>query len=123
MKLSDHQWEFLKDLALLTIFANDWGYKLTGGELWRTERTQKYYLAAGKSKTLNSQHLKRLAQDYNVFLAGKLLNKSNLEDWEKIKFLGDYWESLNPLNRWGGDFNKNNIKDGFIDTPHFERYV
>ena len=23
-------------------------------------------------------------------------------------------------NRWGGDFNKNGVEDGFIDTPHFE---
>nr|WP_223154740.1 hypothetical protein [Campylobacter concisus] len=29
--------------------------------------------------------------------------------------MGNYWESLNTLNRWGGNF-KN-----FIDVPHFER--
>jgi hypothetical protein len=37
--------------------------------------------------------------------------------------LGDYWESLDENNRWGGDFNGNDKKDGFIDAPHFERNI
>ena len=121
MKLSDHQWEFLKDVALLIEFANQHDYKLTGGELWRPKEMQKIYFDSSRSKTMNSQHLKKLAIDLNVFFDGRSLNRR--DDWDQIKFLGDYWESLSDLNRWGGDFNKNDIKDGFIDSPHFERYI
>ena len=31
--------------------------------------------------------------------------------------LGAYWESLNPLNSWGGNGKK------LVDTPHFSRGV
>ena len=64
---------------------------------------------------MESKHLSRLAVDYNVFVEGELTY-----DWQKIKLLGDHWESLDPNNRWGGDWNNNDRKDGFIDTPHFE---
>jgi hypothetical protein len=32
MKLSDHQFEFLKDVASLILFADRRGYKVTGGK-------------------------------------------------------------------------------------------
>lgn len=120
MTLSDHQWEFLQDIAMLIMFAWHKNIKLTGGELQRTEEMQRIYLAQKKTKTLNSQHLKKLAIDFAVFKPGEDVPTY---DWDSIKVLGDYWESLNPLNRWGGDFNKDNIKNGFIDSPHFERLV
>jgi hypothetical protein len=118
MKLSDHQWQFLQHLADLITFARINGYKLTGGELERTEEMQKIYFKTGASKTMDSQHLKKLAIDLNVFFRGQLTY-----DWETVKVLGDFWESLDPLNRWGGDFNQDDKKNGFIDTPHFERYI
>ncbi len=56
--------------------------------------------------------MKRCAMDFNVFVDGKLT-------WDKevIRPLGEYWESLNAKNRWGGNFKS------FIDVPQFERYV
>ena len=57
-------------------------------------------------------HLKRLAVDFNFFVNGKLTYNR-----VTIAPLGDYWESLNPLNKWGGHWKK------FIDVPHFEMKV
>jgi hypothetical protein len=115
MSLSDKQWEFLKDFSLLISFCDRKGIKVTGGELYRTEYQQKEYIKKGLSKTMKSKHLKRLAIDLNFFIKGKyVVNKKELQ------FIGDFWESLNPKNKWGGNFNQG-VKNGFIDTPHFER--
>jgi hypothetical protein len=125
MTLSDHQWEFLKDVAKLIQFAEQQGIKLTGGELDRTIDQQRIYYSQGKSKTMNSNHLRRLAIDLNVF---KDIDKDGDKDYttryKHVKVLGDYWELLHPRNRWGGDWNGNDINDEkFIDTPHFERNI
>jgi hypothetical protein len=41
-------------------------------------------------------------------------------DVDLIRPYGEYWKSLNPLNRWGGDFK---MKKGKSDAGHFERNV
>lgn len=119
MSLSDEQWLFLKDVSKLIAFAAQHEYKLTGEWLFRNEEVQRKLVNEGLSKTMNSYHLKKLAIDLNVFFQGRLL--SGKKDWNEIKFLGDYWESLNEKNRWGGDWNMNDKPDGFIDSFHFER--
>jgi peptidoglycan L-alanyl-D-glutamate endopeptidase CwlK len=110
MTLSDHQWQFLQDVSLLVQFALEHGYKLTGGELWRTEEQQRIYLDRKLSKTMDSKHLKRLAIDLNVFVNGKLA--STRADFVE---LATYWRSLSPHNvsgyDWGWDYN------------HFERKI
>ena len=118
MSLVNEQWLFLLDVAKLIQAANFLGYTLTGGELYRTEEQQKIYVSTGKSQTMDSQHLKRLAIDFNVFFKGQLTY-----DCDTIKVLGDIWGGLSPQNRWGGDFNKNDKRDGFLDLPHFERQI
>ena len=118
MKLSQYQRIFTKNIAKLIVFANEKGIELTFGEAYRTREQQLIYMQSGKSKTMRSNHLKRLAVDFNFFVDNELTY-----NWDIIKILGDYWETLHPLNRWGGDWNKNDIKDGFIDTPHFEMNV
>jgi len=122
MTLRETQSEFIIDVAKLIFWANDNGYKLTGGELYRTKNQQFLYyygfnllfdgflkLVKGKrrSKTMSSKHLNRLAIDLNLFINGRLTY--NREDY---KPLGEYWESLNPKNVWGGRFD---------DTDHFQR--
>ncbi len=118
MRLSDYQQLFSINIAKLILFAEQQEIKLTFGHAYRSPEEQKRLYQEGKSKTLNSNHNRRLAVDFNYFINGRLTY-----DWHKIKILGDYWESLHPLNRWGGDWNKNDIKDGFIDVPHFEMAV
>lgn len=115
MKLSEKQQIFTQNIGKLIEFARCNNIGLTFGHAWRSNEEQLRLVQEGKSQTMNSNHLNRLAVDFNVFIKGKLTWK-----WEDIKPLGDYWETLHPLNRWGGDWNKNNKKDGFIDSPHFE---
>lgn len=111
MSVTDQQWLFLLDVAKLIQKAESLEIKLTGGELYRTEEQQAIYLKEGKSKTMNSKHRKRLAIDFNFFINGKLTYEK-----AKVQVLGDFWESLSPQNRWGGNWQ-------FQDTPHFERVV
>jgi hypothetical protein len=51
----------------------------------------------------NTAHGNQLAIDMNAFKNGIYLTKS--EDWNE---LGEYWESLHPLCRWGGRWNDGN---------------
>lgn len=106
------QHEFLKDVAKLIYFADQQGIVLTGGDLYRSKEQQQIYIDEGKSKTLNSKHLERLAIDFNFFIKGVLTYKK-----KDIQVLGDYWEALNSKNRWGGNW------ESFVDCPHFERGV
>lgn len=109
MSLLKTQSEFLLDAARLITFAASSGFTVTGGELYRTAEQQKIYVERKLSKTMDSQHLKRLAIDINLFANGEVCKAA---DYAK---LGAYWKTLNASNRWGGDFN------GFCDAGHFER--
>ena len=115
MKLSDQQQLFSLNISKLIKYAHLMGFGLTFGHAWRSPEEQERLFKAGLTKTLASQHLNRLAVDFNVFQNGQLCL-----EWSRIKELGDYWEQLHPQNRWGGDWNGNDLKDGFIDCPHFE---
>ena len=109
MKLSEKQQIFTENIAKLIVYSYNYGIKLTFGHAWRSQEEQKRLVSAGKSKTMNSKHLNRLAVDFNFFVNGKLTYKR-----EEIQPLGDYWESLHPSNNWGGNW------ASFVDTPHFE---
>jgi len=117
MSLVKEQAAFLQDVAKLLTFAEAQGFVVTGGELYRTAEQQDIYVKTGRSKTMNSNHLKRCAIDLNFFVEkdGKL---SLTYEIATIKPLGDYWESLTPgKNSWGGNWSS------FKDVPHFERRV
>lgn len=109
MSLVNDQHKFLQDAAKLIIHAGEQGFKVTAGELFRSPEQQAIYVKTGRSKTQNSLHLSRLAIDINVFKNGKLCGK------EEMKELGAFWESLDPLNSWGGNGKK------LLDCPHFSR--
>lgn len=111
-RLVDEQWEFLKDVAKLITFAEEQDVQLTAGEVYRTHYQQKHYISTGRSQTMKSMHLKRLAIDVNLFVDGNLT-----WEHEAYKPLGDYWESLNSKNKWGGNWRS------FKDVPHFQRTV
>lgn len=74
MSQVDEQWSFLQDVGRLIQWAALNGFKLTGGELFRTVEQQAIYLKEGKTKTANSYHLRRLAIDLHAFKDGKLLD-------------------------------------------------
>jgi hypothetical protein len=110
VSLVAEQAAFLLDVTKLINKATELGFVVTGGELARTPEQQAIYVKTGRSKTMNSLHLSRRAIDLNFFVDGKLTY-----DKKVIAPLGEYWESLHPLNSWGG----NGVK--FVDTPHFSR--
>lgn len=109
MKLSEKQAIFSKNISYLIQYANKIGIDLTFGHAWRSPEEQKRLINEGKSQTMNSRHLQRLAIDFNFFIDGNLTYKK-----EDVQRLGDYWEGLHPDNRWGGNWTT------FVDTPHFE---
>ena len=120
MGLRQEQSLFAKDTYRLFGFIFENGYDITFGEVLRTEEQQAIYLKTGRSKTSNSMHLKKLAIDINIFKDGKLI-----EDNKELKIFGDYWQSLNELNRWGGSW-RGLVESGassFVDSPHYERNV
>lgn len=112
MSLVAEQAAFLLDVCKLINKATELGFVVTGGELFRTAEQQQIYIKTGRSKTMNSNHLKRCAIDLNFFKDGKLTY-----DIAVLKPVGDYWEGLNPKNQWGGNWKS------FKDVPHFERRV
>ena len=112
MSMVQEQAAFLLDTCKLIQFATDQGWTVTGGELSRTPEQQAIYFKTGRSKTMDSIHLKRCAIDLMFFKDGKIV-------WDKAQLapVGAFWESLHPKNRWGGNFKS------LLDVPHFERNV
>lgn len=110
MSLVKEQAAFLLDVAKLIHFATEQGFVVTGGELYRTAEQQQIYMKTGRSKTMNSLHLKRCAIDLNFFKDGQLTY-----DVKQLQIIGNYWESLNEKNQWGGNWKS------FKDVPHFQR--
>jgi hypothetical protein len=116
------QFLFLQHICKLLEHAVSLGYIVTFGEAWRPPEMQEIYKKNGKSKTLDSAHLNRLATDFNFFFTDGAKHKMCTA--EEITPLGDFWESLDPQNKWGGRFKvKNKAGDlvPFVDAPHFER--
>ena len=97
--LSKKQREFTLMVGRLIDFIYSHNMEATLGEVWRTPYQQAKYFLDGKSKTLHSKHLQRLAIDLNLFI-----NNRYITDPEKYRPLGEYWESINPENVWGGRF-------------------
>ena len=111
MTLGQNQEKFTEDLAKLLNYLIDNGYAVRIGEVERTQAQQEIYIKEGKSKTANSMHLKRCAADLHIFKNGDWLQSKT-----QLQSIGDYWESLDKNNKWGGNFKS------FIDAPHFERH-
>ena len=106
MTLGEHQQAFSRDLVKLMSKAFELGYEIRIGEVERTIEQQKIYVQTGRSKTMNSNHLKKCAADLHFVKGGELCYPQEQ---------GDYWETLNPINSWGGNWKS------FKDKPHFER--
>ena len=111
MSKSNEQWLFLQDVAKLIDYAKLREIKLTGGELYRTQYQQAKYVKDGKSKTMKSKHLERLAIDFNFFVDGRLTY-----DVEDVRVLGEYWEILSEKNEAGMFWE-------WKDVPHFQRNI
>ena len=80
-------------------------YRLTKGDAFRDKRA---FGEFGKKKEgtygrATSLHKKRLAQDWNLIINGKLMGAS--DDHREI---GEAWESMSEDASWGGRFNDGN---------------
>lgn len=106
MNLSEKQQIFAVNAAKLILFINEKGFSCTFGEAWRTPEMAAQYAKDGRG-IKNSLHCIRLAIDLNLFKDGVYLAST-----EAYRIFGEYWESLNTLNRWGGRFG---------DGNHFEQ--
>lgn len=103
MSKIEQQAAFLKDAARLILEAEKFGLTVTGGELFRTQEQQDLHHKAGRSKLRHSTHQDRMAIDLNFFRkkpSGVLELTYSKADIQK---LGDYWEKLDPCNKWGGN--------------------
>jgi hypothetical protein len=108
VKLGQHQEKFSRDLCKLLAYAFNSGYEVRMGEVERPIMVQEHYFKTGRSKTMNGMHLKKCAADLHFFKDGQICYPPEM---------GAFWESLDPLNSWGGNWNT------FKDGPHFERRV
>lgn len=108
MTLGQEQEAFSRDFVKLLQKALELGYQLRIGEVERPVEMQKLYISTGRSKTMNSMHLKKCAADIHFMKEGTLCYPQEL---------GNFWESLSPQNQWGGNWKS------FKDQPHFQRTV
>lgn len=108
-KLIESQQLFARNIACLIQYIFNNGFEITLGEAWRTPEQQKIYVQNGRSKTMESKHLKRLAIDFNFFK-----NDVLIDDGKVLYDIGKFWESLHQNNKYGGFWRT--IKD----YPHFE---
>lgn len=127
--------QFSHDIAQLVIWCRCKGYGVTKGEAYRTEEQQRIHREGwrfinGKWRRFKkfvrswvrfSQHQKRLGEDLHIWDEITGANYITDQQWLEV---GRKWESLNPMNRWGGRFRikkQNYNKEIGKDRWHFER--
>jgi hypothetical protein len=108
MKLLATQQKFSLYVANLIKYIYENGYSCTLGDAFRSSEQAAIYAYAGIG-IRDSQHCKRLAIDINLFSPDNRYLTSR-DDYE---IFGIYWESLDPICRWGGNFKR-------ADSNHFE---
>ena len=106
MTLSEQRRLFAKNLAELIDFIYARGDECEIEEVKRSAAQAQQNADKGAG-IANSLHLIGLAVDLSMFVHGEFR-----DDLEAYLAAGEYWKSLHPLNRWGGDFKK-------IDVDHF----
>jgi len=107
MTLGEKQRLFVHLIGKLIIWAYDNDYEFSFGETVRDKRIASLNASSGIGIS-NSLHLIRLAIDLNLFVDSSIDSDEDVyaTDSNEYKVLGDYWKSLHPLCRWGGDFSK-----------------
>lgn len=99
MMLGEKQRLFMRLLGefLVWIYAQP-GLAVAGGQLQRTQAEADANAASGAG-IVHSLHIKCLAIDLMLFVNG--IYKTNTSDYLAI---GEKWESMHELCRWGGRF-------------------
>ncbi len=96
LSLREKQSLFVKLLAQLVDWIYGKGWELTLGEGYRSD---------GRGHMEHSLHYLKLAQDLNLFVNGDYVSDGSSLIWNEI---GEHWETMHPLCRWGGRFNDAN---------------
>jgi hypothetical protein len=103
MSLLQTQFEFAALVPRLIDQAHAMGFEVTLGDAYRDPRVHGVLgvkLGYGHPR---SAHKQRLAVDLNLFKDGVFL-----ADTEAHRPLGEWWEQVHPLARWGGRFHDGN---------------
>lgn len=134
MRLGEKQQLFMRLLPRLLTRALQLGFEIRGGELLRfeaqarwnathcrvckLERGAKRHAGVGPLRhkfraigIVKSLHRVKLAFDLVLFRRGR-----PCWDSETYRELGEFWKSLHPLCRWGGDFR--NPDGGHFSIAH-----
>ena len=105
MMLSEKQRLFASTIARFQIWIIKQGYEFTYGDAYRDPRVfGKFGDRAGYGAP-TSCHKLRLALDINLFVDGEYITDG---DHPAYKALGEKWESMHALAKWGGRFNDAN---------------
>jgi hypothetical protein len=106
-KQKQARFSFLK--AQLVIFAHAQGYCFVEYEgcIMPDRKTRAGRKVIDGVHMRGSLHYDRMASDFVLYdsLSGKPVYNGNDERWLR---LGEFWESLDPRCRWGGNFNDAN---------------
>ena len=102
MKLFETQSIFTLNTARLILWADEQGYRLTFGEVHRPKEMAEIYAKRGIG-IKDSQHCKRLAVDFNLFVNGQYQRSG-----DGYTRLGIAWEALHEDNRAGYHFGDGN---------------
>ena len=105
MKLSTLQQQFTLSIAQIINYAYAKGYTLTFGDAYRDPRLHGEHGSSGGYGAKSSCHKLRLAIDFNLRVDGALIYDGNHPAWKDI---GEEWEKIHALARWGGRFNDSN---------------
>jgi hypothetical protein len=98
MTLGEKQELFSRLYWRLLRKAEQLGYGVRQGEVYRPREMAAIYAAKGLG-IKDSNHTRKIAADIILSVDGTVAWSG--EPYQK---LGDYWKSLHPLCRWGGDF-------------------
>lgn len=112
MTLGQRQRLFAKLLPRLIDHAYAQGYELTLGDAYRDQRVHGAVGVKLGYGHASSNHKNRLAIDLNLFKDGVFL-----QDTSDHLPMGEFWESLHPLCRWGGRFNSPDGNHYSIESP------
>lgn len=97
---------YLKAKLVVWVHDNLPGYELAENEVLRTQAQADANKASGAGIG-NSLHLIGLASDFNLYINGVYQTTS-----EAHKPIGEQWEKMHELARWGGRFKK-------VDGNHY----
>lgn len=100
MTLGEKQRLFVRLVGELIAWCYANGFELTFGDTYRTPEQAALNAKTGAGIS-NSLHTKRLAIDLNLFIGGVYQTDS-----AAYKPIGEKWESMHELCRWGGRFSK-----------------